>query len=452
MSHVLPNLEDIAADLVKMARTAGADAAEAGVAEGDEFSVDVRLGEVETIKESGSRAAGIRLLIGRKQGSSYTSDFTPGGLRTMVARAMDLARIASEDPHAGLPDPSELGSYDGPLDLYHDDVAALAAADKIDRAKRCERAALDVDPRISNSDGGSFSTRLSRQSFANSLGFTGSYRTSSCSMHATPVAKSGDRMERDYWYTLSRRAADLLDPETVGRKAAERVLRRLDPRKAPTQRVPVVFEPRVSRSIAGHLFELINGEAVYKKSTYLAGKLGERVASERVTLIDDATMPGLFGSSPFDDEGVPSRRTVAIEKGVLSSYLLNSYTARKLGMRTTGGASRGVTGNASVGHGNLYLEAGQSAAADLIRAAGTGLFVTDLVGFGFNAATGDYSRGAGGLWIENGELAFPVSEVTIAANFQDMLEGLEMAASDLEFQGSVAAPSLLIREMTISGS
>lgn len=448
----IPELEAITEKVIQMALRAGASDAEATLAESDEFGVDIRLGEVEKVQESGSKGVGVRVLRGHHTGSSYTSDLTDAGLESMVRQAIDLAKITTPDPFAGLPEKEALGQLDRDLELYHGDVAELEAAEKVARAKLAEKAALGFDPRITNSDGASFSTRLGRTAFSNSRGFSGSYRTSSCSFHVVPVAKSGERMERDYWYSVARSIAKLDDPETVGRKAAERVLRRLDPRKVPTQKVPVVFEPRVARSIAGHIFELVNGDSVYRKTSFLAGKLGERIASPNVTIVDDATIPGLFGSSPFDDEGCPSRRTVIVDRGVLNSYLLNTYTGRKLGLQTTGSASRGITGNASVGHGNLYLEAGVSTPEDLLRRAGTGFYVTELMGFGFNAVTGDYSRGASGLWIEDGQLAYPVSEVTIASNFASMLEGLEMAANDLDFQGSVAAPTLLIREMTVSGT
>jgi PmbA protein len=446
------SVEQLACDVVRMALDRGATDAEATVSGGDDFSVEVRLGEVERLSESGSSGVGVRVMVGSHSGSSHTSDMSRAGLESMVARALDLARITSEDPHAGLPEESELGKLDRDLRLYWDDVERLAAPEKIAMAKRAEKASRDHDPRIDNSDGASFRSALTRTGFANSRGFRGSYRSSHCSLSASPVGTSNGRMERDYWFSMSRSAAGIESPEEVGRKAAERVLRRLNPRKVASCRVPVVFEPRVARTLVGHVFELVSGDAVYRQSSMLAGKMGRRVAAPGVTIVDDPTLPGLYGSSPFDDEGVPSRRTVVVDSGVLSSFLLNTYTARKLGLKTTGSASRGLSGNAAVGHGNLYLEAGSSTPSDLLRAAGTGLYVTHLMGFGFNAVTGDYSRGAAGLWIENGELAYPVSEVTIAANFGAMLEGLEMAANDLEFQGAVAAPTVLIREMTVSGS
>jgi PmbA protein len=270
-------------------------------------------------------------------------------------------------------------------------------------------------------------------------------------MSVVPVARLENAMERDYWYTADRSAARLEAPEYVGRKAAERVLRRLGARKVATQRAPVVFEARVARSLLDHVFDGVNGGAVYRNASFLAGKLGQTVAAPGVTIVDDSTMPARFGTYPSDDEGVPGRRTVVVENGVLSSYLLNSYAARRLGLKTTGSASRGLTGNTSVGHGNLYLEAGAKTPGEIIRGVKSGLYVTDLIGFGVNTVTGDYSRGAVGLWIENGELTFPVSEVTIASTLQEMLAGIEEIGSDLEFRGALASPAILIREMTISG-
>lgn len=444
-------IEDLAQRTVRQACKAGATAAEVTVVEGDEFSVSVRLGEVETLKESGSRGAGIRVLIGNSAGCSYSSDLSDQGLGAMVAQALDLARVSSEDPNAGLPDAAELGKFTGDLSLFHEDVSQLRTDARIEMARVGERVAMAADPRINNSDGGSFGSHTTDHAFANSLGFSGRYRTSSCSLSVVPVARDGDSMERDYWHTAARSAGQLESPEEVGRKAAERVLRRLNPRKVSTQRVPVVFEPRVARTLVSHIFETVHGESVYRKASFLAGQLGKKVANEKVTIIDDSTMPGLFGSSPFDDEGVPSRRTVVIDKGVLQTYLVNTYTARRLGMKTTGNASRGLSGSIGIGHGNLYLQNGTTTPEQLLREAGTGLYVTELMGFGFNAVTGDYSRGATGLWIENGELTYAVSEVTIAANLRDMLMGIEVVAGDLEFRGSVASPTILIREMTVSG-
>jgi PmbA protein len=442
---------ELASKAVRLALDRGASDAECTLSEGDEFSASVRMRSLETLKDAGSRGAGLRVLLGRHVGSSYTSDLSSEGVRKLVDSALEIAAISTEDPHAGLPDASELGSLPGDLQLYSDDVSRIDTEQRIDQALQAEDAALSADPRITNSEGASFDAYNGARAFANSRGFVGSYRMSSCSLSATPVARQGDSMERDYWYSYARSYSKLESPAAIGRKAAERALRRLGSRKVATQKVSVVFDQLTARSLLSNIFEAVDGESIYRKASFLAGKLGERVASENVTLIDDSTIPGLFGTSPFDDEGVPTRRTVVIDRGVLNSYLLNTYTARKLGLRTTGNAARGITGNASVGHGNLFLQKGERPPEEIIRGIGKGLYVTELIGSGVNTVTGDYSRGAAGLWIENGEFAYPVSEITIASTLQQMLMDIAAIGSDLEFRGSVASPTLMIGEMTISG-
>ena len=447
-------LEAVRAALAR-ARELGAGDAECTASEGEEFSAGVRMQQVENLKQAGSRAAGIRVLLdqgtGRRAGSSYTSDLSRGGLDSMVRAAMALAKVTTADPHAGLPEAEQLGQLRDDLKLFDPAIAAMDTEWKIGQAMEAEAAALAADPRIQNSEGASFESYLGVQAFANSRGFEGCYRTSSCSLSVVPVARANGGMERDYWHSASRHAAGLEPPGLVGRRAAERVLRRLNPRKVATQKAPVIYEWRAARGLLSEIFPAVNGSAIYKQASFLAGMLGERIASEHVTVIDDATLPGLFGSCPFDDEGVASRRTVVIEKGVLKSYLLNTYTARKLGLKTTGNASRGITGNPGVGPGNFYLEAGTRSREELIAGVRNGLYVTETIGGGANTVTGDYSCGASGLWIENGQLAYPVSGITIAGNLKDMLMNLEQIASDLEFRGSLAAPTLLIGEMTVSG-
>jgi PmbA protein len=445
------HLAEMAQDVVRQALAGGASEAECTISEGEEFSSNVRMREVENIKEAGSRGAGLRILIGKRTGSSYTSDLSRDGIQYMVKSAIELADITTEDPHAGLPDPEEFGSVASDLELYSAGVAELDTGLKIETARRTECAALDFDPRIANSDGASFDNYVGRHIFANSRGFAGEYQSSYCSLSTSPVAKDGESMERDYWYTMSRSFDGLEAPELVGQTAARRALRRLNATKVETQKVPVIFEPRTARSLLDHIYEAVHGMSIYRHESFLAGRLGERVASDSLTVVDDGTIPGLFGTSPFDDEGVPSRRTVVIERGVLKSYLLNTYAARKLGMKTTGNASRGLTGNAGIGHGNLFLEAGVQTPEQIVAGVRNGFYVTELMGFGVNVVTGDYSRGAAGLWIREGELAFAVSEVTIAGNLIEMLQGIEAVGSDLEFRGSVAAPTIKIGEMTVGG-
>ena len=445
------HLLELAQDVIQQALKAGATDAECSISEGDEFSANVRMREIENLKEAGSRGAGLRILIGRNTGASYTSDLSPDGIRHMVKSAIELADITTGDPHAGLPEPEELGSIPGDLQLYSPDIEGLETTLKIETARRAEEAALSTDPRIFNSEGASFDTHIGRHIFANSRGFSGEYRSSYCSVSTVPVAREGESMERDYWDSVARGFGGLEPPEQVGRTAAQRALRRLNAVKVETCKVPVVFEPRTARSLLDNLFEAVHGMLIYRNESFLAGRLGEKVASGNFTLYDDATIPGLFGSSPFDDEGVPSRRTVVIDGGVLKSYLLNTYAARKLGLKTTGNASRGLTGNAGIGHGNFYLEKGVLPPEKIIAGISNGFYVTELMGFGVNIVTGDYSRGAAGLWIRNGELAFAVSEVTIAGNLKDMLMNVEAIGDDLQFRGSMAAPTLKIGEMTVGG-
>lgn len=445
------HLPELAADIVKQALAGGATDAECTISEGEEFSANVRMRELETLQEAGSRGVGLRILVGKRTGSAYTSDFTKDGVALMVHSAMELAGITTEDPHLGLPDSTELGSLSADLKLFSPDVAQLETPFKIELAREAEAAALDTDPRITNSEGASFDTHLGRNIFANSRGFAAEYRTSHCSLSAVPVAREGESMERDYWFSMARGMAGLEKPAEIGRLAAQRALRRLGAVKVETQKVPVVFEPRTAKSLLGSIFEAVHGESIYRQASFLEGKLGQKVATEKLTVVDDGTIPGLFGSAPFDDEGVPSRRTVVIEKGVLKNYLLNTYTARKLGMKTTGNAARGIAGNAGIGHGNLYVQKGDKAPEDIIKSIRNGFYVTELMGFGVNIVTGDYSRGATGLWIRDGELAFAVSEVTIAGALQNMLMDLEEIGSDLEFRGTTAAPTLCIGEMTVGG-
>ena len=442
---------ELATETIRLALDRGATDAECTLAEGEEFSALVRMRSLETLKDAGSRAAGLRVLVGQRVGSSYTSDLSAEGIRKLVDSAIELAAISSEDPHAGLPQPSELGKLTTDLQLFSVDVNTLDTDHRIEQARQTEEAAFAADPRITNSEGASFSAYSGERLFANSRGFLGSYRTSSCSLSTTPVARQGEFMERDYWYSSARSYSRIESPAHIGRRAAERTVRRLGARKVATQKVPVIFDPQTARSLLGNIFDAVEGDAVYRQASFLAGKLGERVASENVTIVDDGTLPGLFGTSPFDDEGVPSRRTVVIDRGVLRSYLLNTYTALKLAMKTTGNAARGITGNTGVGHGNLFLEKGERSPDELVRGIRKGLYVTELIGSGVNIVTGDYSRGAAGQWIENGEFAYPVSEITIASTLQRMLMDIEPPGSDLEFRSSVASPTLVIREMTVSG-
>jgi PmbA protein len=457
-ADVIQDFESLAADVVAQARKAGASDAEAVFREGDEFSLSVRMGEVETLKESGSRGLGLRVFDGKRAASSSTSDLTPDGIRQLVQSAMALVKVTEEDPFAGLPEPAEFGSLTNDLHLCYDDVYSLGNQERIEWARRAEAAALAADPRITNSDGGSFDVATGRMVLANSRGFMGSYRTSYAGVSAAPLAMDTDgKMQRDGWWSSARSFAHLESPEAVGKEAARRALRKLGARRVPTQRVPIVFAPEVARSLIGSVFEAASGDAIWRSASFLAGKLGEKIAVSNLTIVDDKKMllptgAGGFGTSPFDGEGLPSQRTVVVEEGVLRNYLLNTYTARKLKMASTHNASRGLAGTPGIGCGNLYLEPGTITAEDIIRDVKAGFYVTSLMGFGTNIVTGDYSRGATGLWIENGKLTHAVEEVTIAGNLAEMLMNVTAIGNDLVFRGSVASPTLRIDGMTVAGA
>ena len=446
------DLREIAQEIVRRTMAGGASAAECVVREGDEFSTLVRLGQVETLKESGSKSIGVRVFFGQRAASTYSSDFSRAGLDRMFKSALELAKITSEDPFGGIPDASQLGSISGDLDLYHEDVYSLPGPDRIDYARRAEKAALDFDARIKNSEGGSFDAATGHKVLANSRGFVGEYRRSYCSVAAVPIAQTDDgAMQRDYWYSVARTLKKLDAPEKVGKIAAERTLRRLGARKAKTAQVPIVFDPMVSTSILEHIFEGVNGDSVYRGASFLAGKLGQKIAGDNVNIVDDGTIAGGFGTSPFDGEGVPTRRTVVIENGVLKSYLLNTYTARKLGLKTTGNASRGLAGTPGIGPGNYFLQPGTKTPKELISGIKEGLYVTEFLGQGVNLVTGDYSRGASGMWISGGEFAYPVEEITVAGNLKELFFNISEIANDLEFRGSVAAPTIRVDGLTVGG-
>jgi PmbA protein len=446
------DLQTVATDVVARAMQGGASAAECVVREGDEFSTVVRLGQVETLKEAGSRSIGVRVFFGQRAASTYSSDFSPAGLDRMLKSALELARITSEDPYAGIPEAGKLGALSGDLDIYHEDVYSLAGSERIDYARRAEKAALDTDPRIKNSEGGSFDAVTGRKVLANSHGFVGEYRRSYCSVAAVPIAQDdAGHMQRDYWYSVARSLAKLDPAEQVGKEAARRTLRRLGARKAKTAHVPVVLDPMVANSILEHIFEGVNGDSVYRGASFLAGKLGQQIAGTNITVIDDGTIVGGFGTSPFDGEGIPTRRTVVIENGVLKSYLLNTYTAKKLGLETTANASRGLAGTPGIGPGNYFLQAGTTTPQQIIGDIKDGLYVTEFLGMGVNLVTGDYSRGASGMWIVNGELAYPVEEITVAGNLKDIFKNISEIGSDLEFRGSVASPTIRIDGLTVGG-
>ncbi len=460
----------MAEEALARALRVGADDAEAVAYEADEFNVNVRLGQVEQLTESGSRALGLRVFFktpnGQQTASTSTSDLSAEGITRLVSGAVELARITGADPFAGLPDPDAFGSLSiGDLALYFSDVDQIPPAGRIEIARRCESAALEYDTRIQNSSGASFDASSAHRVMLNSRGFRGEYRRSYCGFSVSPIAQQGAAMQRDFWYSSARSAQLLESPEEVGREAARRALRRLGARRVPTQQCPVVFSAEIARSLMGNLLSAADGDAIYRNSSMFSGKLGEQVAGENITMVDDGTMvfdhalpngevlrTGGFGTSPFDGDGLATRRTVIVERGILKNLMLNTYTGRKLNMPSTAKASRGLAGAPGIGGGNYFLEPGTLTPEQIIADIPNGLYVLSTMGFGVNLVTGDYSQGASGLWIENGELTYPVEEITIAGNLKDMFRNVSAIGNDLEFRSSGAVPTVRIEGMTIAGS
>ncbi|HEX7837699.1 MAG TPA: TldD/PmbA family protein [Kofleriaceae bacterium] len=442
---------------VELARRAGADDAEAIVREGTELTAKVRLGEPELVQEAGSRGLGLRVLRGGRRAVTFTSDLRREALEALCAETVTLADFAEVDECALPPDPSLLAREVPDLDLYDPRLAEVDAAWALRQAIAAEAAARKHDARVTNSEGAIWSRSLTASAFATSGGFVGGFRGSYASLMVEPLADdttdpSSPKKRNGYWWTGAR-FIDELDPaEAVGLEAARRTLATLGSRKVETQECPVVFDPEMARTIVGTLFSVANGSAFWRKSSYLVGREGEPVASPLVTLIDDPLIPRAPGSRPFDGDGLPTRRNMVVDRGVLCPVLCDVYSARKLGRQSTGSSARAVGGSPGPTTSNLIMQAGSMSRQELLRNTHRGLYVTHLMGFGFNPVTGDFSRGAQGFWIEDGELAFPVSEVTIAANFDDILKRIDAVADDLQMRSAIAAPTFRVSQMTLAGT
>lgn len=447
------DLLSIASDLVERARRQGADQADAVVVSSVESSAQVRKGRVERIVDAGSHAAGVRVIRDRRTALCSTADMTPRALDEMVRQAVELAAISEPDEFAGLPGREDLALGAPPeLQLYDERIESVTTEELRDTALRCEQAAFEFDPRVTNSDGTQMGVVRSRVALANSLGFAGSYPSTSAMLVCEAICDDADGKKRnDYWYTAERFLHRLERPEEVGRKAAAGAVAKLGARKVGTTRVPVVWDARVSVALLQILAQAVSGEALYRRATFLADLEGERVGSALVTLTDDPLLPGRLGSRPFDGEGVTSRTVPVFEQGVFRTFLFDAYNARRLGRRTTGAAGRGVDTAPTPGVSNFVLAPGDAAPEALYAGIDEGLYLTDLMGFGVNLTTGDFSRGAQGFWIEKGRLAFPVTEINVSGNLREMLAAVDAVANDLLWRGRFAAPSLRISGMTVSG-
>jgi PmbA protein len=439
------------ASVLRRAAERGATAADGFLVEDTSFSASVRLGQVDTVTHSREQRLSIRVFAGRASAAASTSDLSRSSLERVVDEATALARVTAEDPYAGLPDPAELIDRVPDLALEDREAGEPTPEEKIEIARRAEAAALAIDPRITNSEGAEYFDRRARYAYATSAGFARGYATSSYGITVTPVASQNGEMQRDAWYTTARRRRALEDAEAVGRTAAARALRRLGARKVKTAEVPVIFDPDTAASLVRAIAGAASGPSLYRRASFLLDRLGTRVAAPAVTIVDDGSLEAALGSRPFDGEGLATRRTAVVQEGVLASYLLDTYSARKLGLASTHHASRDGTG-VGVGTTNLMLLPGSQTPEALIRSVKSGLYVTDLIGFGVNGVTGDYSRGAAGLWIDNGELAYPVEEVTVAGNLLEMLDRVEGIGNDLVLRDRTASPTLKIARMVVAGN
>jgi PmbA protein len=442
----------VAEQMLALARKAGADGVEVLVRDSTELEVKVRLGEPELIKEAGSRALGLRVIRDQRSAVTYTSDLSTAGLERLAHDSVELATLSEPDPEAALPAREEMARDVPDLDLWDDAVLSLDVAEGIRRARAGEAAALKLDKRVTNSDGAVFGRTVGASAFATSAGFSGSVRGTYASFSVEPIADDADGKKRNgsYW-TASRFAAALLDPEAVGIEAARRTVAKLGARKLPTGAAPVVFSPDAGRALLGQFAGVMSGGAVWRKSTYLATREGTEVASPLVEIVDDPLLRRGPGSRPFDAEGLQSRTNVLVSEGILRGFLCDVYAARKLGRRSTGSASRAIGGGPHVGTTNLIFRPGRTAAAELERLE-RGLYVTDLMGFGFNGVTGDYSQGAGGFWIEKGERAYPVTEITVSASFDDLWKGIDAVGDDLDTRSSTQVPTFRVASMMIAGT
>ena len=442
-SHSQDTLRQLAEDVLKHARVRGATACEVDVSEGFGQSVTVRCDEVETIEFNRDKGIGITVYAGQRKGYASTSDFSPQALRDTGDAALNIARFTAEDPCAGLADAALMARDCPALDLHHPWAVSVEAS--IDIARRCEQAAFDASPRIDNSEGATVSTQQAHFVSANSLGFMGGYPTSrhyiSCSVIAGEAA--GEGMQRDDWYTTHRNPAELDAAEAVGRRAAERAAARLGARKVRTGDYPVLFDATLAGGLLGSLVHAASGGALYRKASFLVGQLGQKIMPDFVRIDECPHLRAALGSAAFDSDGVATRERSVVDGGVLQGYFLSAYSARKLGLQTTGNAG---------GAYNLLLRPGELDFAGLLRQMGRGLVVTELLGHGINYVTGDYSRGAAGFWVEDGQIVHPVEEITIAGNLKSMFAGIAAVGNDVLIRGSKQTGSILIDRMTVAGA
>lgn len=438
-------LTDLAQEFVNFGKSRGADEIEVSILDGHEFSVDVRFGEIENLVEAGSRALGLRVIKDKKTAFASSSDLSRETLEHLVKNAIQRAALANPDEFSGLPLLSSEQKEISSLNLFDPSISDLDSKKKIAMATETEKIALE-DKRITNSHGASFETKEIKTVLANSNGFLQEYDQTVYGLSVGLQAGDTDNRVEDYWFSLKRHFKELEQPEKVAKRAVDRTTRQLKPKKIKTQKVPVIFEPMMTSWLMGFLFACVSGISVYQKTSFLADKLGDKIGNSSVNVIDDGLLHTMLGSRPFDSEGVPCTTTSVIQKGVLKNYLCNTYAARKLKLKSTGNSSgTGVSPN------NFYLEAGETPPDKIISSLEQGLILIRTLGHGLNPVTGDISRGAFGLWVEKGEIVYPVSEITISGNLGDILNSIEMTGNDLSFLSPVTGPTIRIQELTVAG-
>ncbi|HUF73570.1 MAG TPA: metalloprotease PmbA [Gammaproteobacteria bacterium] len=440
VTELSASLAEQAQRAVELARAEGADQAEAGLSHDEGFSVTVRLGELESVERQKDRSLGVTVYKGQRKGSASTNDFSDRGIAAAVGKALSIAGFTAADPHAGLADPGRLATNPPDLDLYH--AWSLDTADAEAMALETEQAARNFDKRIENSEGASVSTGGGVRAYANSNGFVGSYASGCHSISISVVAATNGALERDYWYTTARAPDDLDAAADVGRIAAERAVRRLGSRQVRTRVVPVLFPAELARSLFGHFIAAIRGTSQYRRASFLLDCVGQRVFPDWMQIVEDPHIPRGMGSAPFDGEGVETRTRTLVENGVVQGLVLSSYSARRLGLQTTGNAG---------GVHNLIVEPNAESLESLEADCTEAMVVTEMLGQGVNTVTGDYSRGAAGYWVSNGKFASPVSEVTIAGNLRDMLSSIRAVGADIDLRGSVRCGAVLVDGMTVAG-
>jgi PmbA protein len=449
----MQDYKNLASELVSALRKQGADAADVFIVSSVGFNTTVRLGKIERLQQSISKGLGLRVIKNGAMANTFTTDFTGKAVQDLARETLEIVKVSNADKHNGLA-PKELqGIYDGKLMMYDESIEKLTPQKKIEMAKTAEEAGLKFDKRINNGRGTSWSDSRTQFTLANSDGFVGQYKTTSASLSVSLLAEDEDGTKQtDYWYTFARFLNKLEDPKAVGEMAGRRTVRKLGGRKIKSIAVPVVVDPQVAGGLASIVFGAASGGRIFRRTSFLVDKVGQQIGSPLITIVDDATMTEGVASRPFDGEAVKTGPSTVVEKGVLKQYLCDAYSARRLNLKATGNAGRGYQSNPGVGSTNLYIKNGDTSPADMIKSVKNGLYLTEMFGSGMNSVTGDFSQGATGFWIENGELTYPVQEITIAGNVSKALSNVKAVGNDLSFKlGSTASPTLLVSEMTVGG-